>query len=115
MNRKTLKVVLASIGVLGIGAAVAPAVGDPVRPAAVLGRVVDASNRPVEGARVALMTGPGEVVRATTSNAQGQYEFKPVRPGRYAVGAAKPDVGHGHTPPFLAKPGEITRAPVRID
>ncbi len=115
MRHKRLKVALASLGLLALGVAVTPAIGDPVRPAAVIGRVVDAENRPVEGARVALMSAPGEVVRSTMSNAQGQYEFKPIRPGRYAVGAAKQDVGQGRTPPFFAKPGEITRTPVKID
>lgn len=115
MNRKRLSVLVTALGVLAMGAAVAPAIGEPHRPAAIVGRVVDADNNPIEGARVALLAGPGEVVRSTQSNAQGQFEFKPVRPGRYAVGAAKPDIGAGRTPVFVAKPGEITRAPVHID
>ncbi len=115
MQRKRLSVLMATLGVLAVGAAVAPAIGEPHRPAAVVGRVVDADNHVVGGARVGLMISPGEVVKWTETNARGEYEFRPIRPGRYAVGAAKPDVGAGRTPVFVAKPGEITRAPVHID
>lgn len=115
MQHKRLSVLMATLGVLAVAAAVAPAIGEPHRPAVIVGQILDADNHPVVGARVALMAGPGDVVRTMESNAQGRYEFRPVRPGRYAVGAAKPDVGAGRTPVFAAKPGEITRAPVHID
>lgn len=115
MNRKVLGALGASALALTLAVTISPAIGEPQRPAAVIGRVVDAENHVVRGARVGLMVAPGEVVKWTETNVRGEYEFRPIRAGRYAVGASKPDIGSGHTPVFLAKPGEVTRAPVKID
>lgn len=105
---------LAVFSAVALGSSVTPAIGEPQRPGAVVGRVVDADNNVVAGARVGLVIGAGEVVKWTETNERGEYAFKPIRPGQYAVGASKPDVGRGHTPRFAVRPGEVQRAPVRI-
>ncbi len=105
---------LAALSAVALSGAVTPAIGEPQRPGAVVGRVVDEDNNLVAGARVGLMIEAGEVVKWTETNERGEYAFKPIRPGQYAVGAAKPDVGRGHTPRFTVRPGEVQRAPVRI-
>lgn len=113
-RRNSLVIGLFGISMVALGAAVTPAIGEPQRPGAVVGRVVDTDNKLIAGARVGLMVAPGEAVRWTHTNARGEYEFRPVRAGQYAVGASKPDVGTGHTPRFVVRPGETQRAPVRL-
>lgn len=115
MKRKNLGIVaLPAVALVALGAAVTPAIGEPQHPARIVGRVLDADNNVVAGAHVALMVGPGDVLKRTTSNENGEFEFRPIRAGQYAVGAAKPDVGRGHSPRFAVRPGETQRVPVRI-
>ncbi len=115
MKRKHLGfVAVPAVALIALCAAVTPAIGEPQHPSRIVGRVVDADNNRVAGAQVALMVGPGEILKRTVSNDNGEFEFRPIRAGQYAVGAAKPEVGHGHTPRFAVRPGETQRVPVRI-
>lgn len=51
------------------------------------GRIVDPQGSPVQGARLGLLSPSGDVVRTTTSDSQGTFEFHDLAPGRYHVTA----------------------------
>ena len=53
----------------------------------VAGRVVDGQNQAIEGAVVELLDNNGEVLKATTTDALGNYKFKNIVVGEYSVRA----------------------------
>jgi serine-aspartate repeat-containing protein C/D/E len=52
--------------------------------------VFDAGESPLAGVTIQLLDASGNVVRTTTTNAQGQYQFTDLAPGTYAVRELQP-------------------------
>lgn len=90
---------------------------DPApRTGGILGAVMArGSNGPVgvPGAAVQLLTENGRVVAQTRSGEGGRFTFRDIRPGRYVVVAAKPDVGRGRSPVAVTA-GQIARVRVGL-
>jgi hypothetical protein len=53
--------------------------------------IYDAGESPIANVVVELLDANGAVVRVTTTNAQGQYEFTDIEPGQYSVRERQPD------------------------
>jgi|GEM_PF-4405533 len=90
-----------------------PSGPDHPRPAAIVGMVVNADEEPVAGARVVLVNADGEVVRRTLTRRRGRFFFRHVRPGQYAVRAAKRGVGEGAAR-VEVRPGHIARVRIML-
>ncbi len=85
-------------------------------PGSIVGRCVDEKGEPVAGAQVRLtVPGPrGPVVFARTeTDRRGMFEFPRVRPGHYAVRAAKREVGTGAARASV-RPGQTVRVPIEL-
>jgi protocatechuate 3,4-dioxygenase beta subunit len=52
--------------------------------------VFDAGESPLAGVTIQLLDASGNVVRTTTTNAQGEYEFSDLGPGTYAIRELQP-------------------------
>lgn len=74
--------------------------------------VVSNADGPVADAVVILRNARGEVAR-TTTNADGVYGFRGLRPGVYGLTAAKRGVGEGSTRAEVTA-GHVTRAPITL-
>lgn len=99
---------------LTAGLAVSTAVAGPDRHAAAVGgRVLDGNGDLVGDAAVRLVNADGEVVARTMTDDRGIFIFRHVRPGRYVIQAAKPDVGRGAVRVGL-RPGETERVRIQL-
>lgn len=78
----------------------------------VVGTVVDADGNPVADAHVVLKHADKVIAHATT-NADGHYVFKDVRPGRYVLEAGKQGVGRGHAL-ALVHPAQTVRVKIAL-
>ena len=84
------------------------------RPGRVEGVVVNsADGKPVAGALVRLMGSRGFIIRRAMSDREGKFVFERLRPGFYALQAAKREVGMG-TVRVEVKEGETTRARIAL-
>ena len=61
-----------------------------VRPASIAGNVSDClANQPLSGVTVQLLDAQGNVIGTTTTNAQGNYQFTNLTPGRVTYGVSE--------------------------
>lgn len=74
--------------------------------------VVSNADGPVADAVVVLRNARGEIAR-TTTNADGVYGFRGLRPGVYGLTASKRGVGEGSTRAEVTA-GNVTRAPITL-
>lgn len=83
------------------------------QPAAIVGRVK--SEDPAANLRgvVVVLHRDGRPVARTVTNDKGEFRFLGIRPGPFALTAAKPEVGGGIAR-GVAKPGEPTRVQIEL-
>ncbi|MDK8880456.1 carboxypeptidase regulatory-like domain-containing protein, partial [Corynebacterium sp. MSK008] len=78
--------------------------------------VVDQYEKPVEGTKVELIDGNGEVVESTTVGADGKVDWADVQPGDYTLRVTTPE-GYSKVEdqPFVVKPGETDKKLPELD
>src|SRR5690606_17550443 len=87
---------------------------DLAEPGSVSGTVLDASGKPVQGARVAVGFVPAYLPLGslpsglTVTDAEGHFELEGLSPGRVELGAYAPGVGRGRTGGVVVDSGRST-------